>query len=79
MRDRFIIHVCPVCNFYDADPVLRRMPGSRHGPMRCFRCGSEAAKALDLSRVTRTAQEWHRDRAYKSAPLMEPVEVIRAS
>jgi hypothetical protein len=60
MRERFVIHVCPVCEFYDADPVLRRMPGSRHGPMRCFECGKRAIKALDLSRIAPSARAMRR-------------------
>jgi hypothetical protein len=79
MRERFVIHVCPVCEFYDADPVLRRMPGSRHGPMRCFECGKRAIKALDLSRIAPSARAMRRLAARESAPLMIATEVVRST
>jgi hypothetical protein len=78
IRDRFVIHVCPVCQFYDADPVLRRMPGSRHAPMRCFACGKAAQDNLNLSRIASSARSHYMRQAMDEAPLMRATEVIRA-
>ena len=75
MRTEFVIHVCPVCDFYDADPILRRVPGGRHGPKRCFPCAEKAVKALDLSRTNSNYVAWRKQEARDSAPEMIPVVV----
>ena len=76
-RDQFVIHVCPICGFYDADPVLRRMPGTSHGPMRCFECGKRAEAAVNYAGVAPSYRAHQRAKAREAAPVMEPVEVRR--
>lgn len=73
-----MIHVCPVCGFYDADPVLRRMPGSRHGAKRCFACARQAEEALDLSRVASSYHAHYKQQARDSAPVLVPTKVRMA-
>ena len=73
-RAEFTIWLCPACNRYDADPILRRTE-----PMRCFGCGYRAEKALDLRRVNPNFHAVRRQEARDSAPLMEPVRVVRAN
>lgn len=65
-----IVHVCPQCGYYDADPVLRRVPGARHGSKRCFACGKRAADALDLLRIAPSARAWRKSAVYDAAPVM---------
>jgi hypothetical protein len=72
IRGRWAIWECPECGFYDADPILRRGPGTRHSPMRCLPCGKRAIEALDLSRIARSHHEHYKHEARESAPVMVP-------
>jgi len=75
----FTIWVCPVCDFYDADPVQRRGPDTRHEPKRCFPCADKAVKAIDYRKINPSARASYRDRARYSAPLMEATKVRRSA
>jgi len=69
----FTIWVCPDCGYYDADPILRRPSDAL--PMRCFRCGQDAEKKLDLSRISPSFHGARRKEARESAPLMIETKV----
>lgn len=58
----YVIHVCPKCGFYDADPILRRKDG-----IPCFRCGMAGKDAVDLSRINPAAHAHRRKQAFDEA------------
>lgn len=70
----YVIHVCPKCGYYDADPILKRASG-----VRCFRCGQEAIAALDILRIAPAARGGRRERARQAAPVMNAIRVVPAS
>lgn len=71
----YTIWICPECGYYDADPILRRPSNAL--PLHCFRCGQEAVKSVDWSRVN---SSWHHARKAElrdQAPLMQATRMIR--
>lgn len=70
-RSTFVIHVCPACGYYDADPILKRDEG-----IRCSRCGQEAADGIDESRIHPAWRSMYRDKARRSAPVMEALTLV---
>lgn len=72
----FTIWVCPACGHYDADPILRRGPGSRHGPKRCSKCASRAEYLWDRSRIAPSYRSAYHSAFYDQAPLMVATRVV---